>query len=284
MSPISKLRNPHTYYVTGATGYIGTAVVKALSACGQRCVAVTRQPQHRDNSCKWQTVGGYGELKGSQDAVLLHLADDSYGTDESERLSLATAQQLANAGYAHVVFASSGIVYGDMQPGSITEEALLLGKSFYAESKKACERIFLESGFTVARLSNVIGPMIKPQTVLSDIVGHLKRSSTIKVRDSTPVRDFIWLEDTVDALLKLATKSPGGAFNIAGNRGVSIAELAEVTARAFGVSDPTIESEIKPAGEPSRLVLANEKAKQTLSWAPRISLEEGIQIIARNYD
>lgn len=284
MSPISNLRNPHTYYVTGATGYIGSAVVKALSACGQRCVAVTRQPQHRDYPCEWRTVNGYSELKGSQNAVLLHLADDSYGTDGSEQLSIATATQLANAGYAHVVFASSGIVYGDKQPGSITEEALLLGNTSYAESKKACERIFLEAGFTVARLSNVIGPMLKPRTVLSDIVGHLKHGSTIKVRDSSPIRDFIWLEDTVDALLKLATKSPGGVFNIAGSRGVSIAELAEVTARAFGVSDPAIESEIKPAGEPSRLVLANEKAIQTLSWAPRVSLEEGIQIIARNYD
>jgi nucleoside-diphosphate-sugar epimerase len=134
-------------------------------------------------------------------------------------------------------------------------------------------------GSIIARLSNVYGPGMSEKTVVGKILAQAERGEPIRVMDETPVRDFIFSHDVVEALIRLSLLKRNNSaltVNVSTGIGVSIGSMVAEAAKLF--SAPKAETRCKKdiSESPSRLVLSNEKIKRLTGWAPLTRLAEGL--------
>lgn len=193
-----------------------------------------------------------------------------------------------DAGVRRVVFASSSSVYGDTPTLPKTETMALTPRSPYAASKAAGEA-YLAAAMgsygleTVSlRYFNVYGPRQSPRSLYAAVVplfvdAVLRGQAPTIHGDGGQTRDFTFVEDVADALVRAATapRAVEGPMNVGGGRRISVLDLARAVARAVGVS-------VSPVHEPPRVgdvrdSLADiDRARDRLGWSPRTDLEAGL--------
>lgn len=269
------------FVVTGASGFLGRAVVAELSARGLPVTAVSRGRPAFDNSVQTLQVDRYSDLRpASRDAVLLHLAEPNYiGAADREGAAHADAMRdtvsaLAGAGWAHVIYASSAVVYGDDSGTPHLASEPVQPRGAYAQSKAACESIVVNAGGGVARLANLYGSGMASNNVMSDILAQIGGTGPVRVRDAAPVRDYLWIEDAARGLVDAATANLSGVFNLASGVGTSVNELAALILSLAKENRPL--EETAPAGRKSCLVLDIAATTQRLGWRPAVSLRDGL--------
>jgi len=110
----------------------------------------------------------------------------------------------------------------------------------------------------------------------------LNRSPVLR-SDGSPVRDFIHVDDAVNAYITLAEnvhkkEVQGQAFNFGSNSPISILDLVKKIIEISGKQlKPDIQGKGTPTGEISKQYLASEKAEEILKWQPQVKLEGGIK-------
>jgi nucleoside-diphosphate-sugar epimerase len=100
------------------------------------------------------------------------------------------------------------------------------------------------------------------------------------VLDTTPVRDFLWIDDAARALALMATGEASGVFNVGSGQGVSIRELANVVLDAAGQAGRPVES-VRVGSRFSRLVVDIAQTKEVFGWYPAVTLVEGISTLVK---
>lgn len=162
--------------------------------------------------------------------------------------------------------------------------------SVYASSKLVQEHLVQQlaplSGAThsILRFQNVYGPgqsLSNPYTgVLSIFIDILQRGGGLNIfEDGDIVRDFVYVEDVVDGMLR-ASRHPdaSGPFNIGTSRTASILEVAHILVQQLGIPSEKIRisGDFRP-GDVRYAVADIAKAQAELGWQPETSLEAGLQ-------
>lgn len=266
--------------VTGASGFLGRAVMKALADRGIDVLGVSRT-----QSAGIQRVAGYE--KTPQGRVLVHLAEDPVRSQVNARgeaylkQSVSTISDLLGKGYEQVIYASSSIVYGDRNqtPNSVGTPAL--SSDVYCRNKLACESMVLGYGGIVVRLANLIGPGMSSANVVSEVLQQLSTPGPVRIRNGDPVRDFLWVEDAGEAIARLIDKPSAGVYNLGSGRGISILELARLLLDAAGQPDREIEH-TGPGGPISVNVLDISETTARLDWTPRTSIRDGLARLVKS--
>ena len=221
----------------------------------------------------------YAELTPrSADDVLVHLAesrDHSKGAPTDEER--AQRETLLSQDWRRIVYASSAAVYGDQvsRPRKTTEA--IAPRAVYACWKSEGEVIVRKRGGVVARLSNMYGSGMASNNVISDILRQLRETGPVAVRDVTPVRDYIHVDDAARAIVRMtAAGNDGSIFNVGTGEGVSVGDLAReiLTIAGQEIRDARAGA---PPSPPSWLVLDIEDTRRALDWQPNISLEAGLR-------
>jgi UDP-glucose 4-epimerase len=194
-------------------------------------------------------------------------------------------------GIDRVVFASSGAAVGEVPP-PIHEEVVAKPLSPYGAGKLAGEaycRAFAASfGMqTVSlRFSNVYGPFSahKRNAVPNFVKESLLGRPLVIYGDGSQTRDFIFVEDLCDAIVRaLTTDGIGGeVFQLATGVETSIEEVARLAQEATG-STAEIRFERKRAGEVYRSRADISKIRRVMGFEPRVDLPEGLARTARWY-
>jgi len=275
------------FVVTGASGFVGTHLVRALSTKGANVLAVARRPIPTPPNGKTLQIADYADLvPPGRDCVLVDLADtrdlaaaqaagDAHVDAAAERARLLYARD-----WAFVVVASSAAVYGDAQTHAHREDEAVAPASIYARAKLAAERAALARGGAALRLANLYGPGMATNNVLSDILAQRDAPGPINIRDGRPVRDYLWIADAVAAFARVATARGGGVWNVGTGRGTCAFALARMLAARFGQPEREI-VETAPQGAVSHLVLDCAALAEKLSWTARTSLDDGLsQLVA----
>ncbi len=194
-------------------------------------------------------------------------------------LAAATA-----AGVSRVLLASTGLVYGAHGATPRRETDPLAPGSDYARSKRDAEE-WIEAWAgrgdgcgEVLRFANVYGPDSGPDTVVGKALAQARAGGPIALRDPRPVRDFLWIDDAAEALVRLLAADPGPGFhrvNVGSGQGRSIGAMAAALAQAAGVT-------VAPPGEPPAdeaptLVLDVGRLRARTGWAPCTPLAEGLR-------
>jgi len=262
--------------VTGATGFIGKALCRHLkNISNYSVVPVTRSV----NKQGFYYTSDYRDAPSGD--VLVHLAEDSdrarvNRAGESYRQEAGeVVDSLLSLGYKKVIYSSSSVVYGDSGAAPYTEKMPVNPIDIYSQTKLENEQRVINAGGSIVRLANVIGPGMASNNVLSDIRAQLHVPGSVTVRDGSPVRDFVWVNDVVQALTALIQSRVTGIFNIGTGTGVSIQELAEMFLATAG--DQREVNSVATSTGHSYNVVDIEKIKSTVGWSPTMTVPHSIK-------
>jgi len=190
------------------------------------------------------------------------------------------------------IFTSSDKAYGEQKKLPYREQQPLEGIFPYDVSKACGERLVLCYYHTyglpiaISRCGNIYGGGDHNfSRLIPDTIRRLLCNQRPLVRsDGTPIRDYIYVEDVVEALISLATKISetgiqGEAFNFSGEKPYSVLEVVNKILEITNKSKlkPKILGKGTPEGEISKQYLDCKKAKMLLGFKPKTSLEKGLK-------
>ncbi len=193
-----------------------------------------------------------------------------------------------NAAVSRFIFASSGAPAGEVEP-PIHEELPPHPVSPYGASKLAgegyCSAYFRTYGVetVMLRFGNVYGPgSRKKSSVVAKFIRQALAGQTCEIYgDGSQTRDFIHIDDLIDAVIKAATVAGigGEAFQIASSRECTINEIATLISEKLaqlGNISMQVDLASPRLGDVKRNYSDTSKAQQRLGWQPRIPLNDGV--------
>lgn len=305
-------------FITGATGYLGAGIVRALLASGEHSViALIRNPEKFQQLRSWcsertaQLQSVTGDIRTLQRLpegtdTIIHAAAQR-GFRECEKRRAETIQvnvrgtcnllRLAARHQAQrFVYISSQSVYGEQQP-PWSEEMETDPQGVYAVTKYAGEQLVwaFENLFDLAilRPARIYGVSLfmRWSEIIGEFVQMAYRGQPISVHgDGTQRFDLVHIRDTVECVLQLLDIYPDGwndTYNVGSGRSVSLNELVAFLAQgAMELGLPTViveqHPEIIPRGL-AHLELDITYTRRKLGWKPRCSLQEELKEYLTTY-
>jgi len=301
--------------VTGATGIVGSWLVKQLLQEGAFVVTLIRDWNPQSELIRSGDVQGTTVVSGELENF--HALERAISENEVDTVFHLGAQPLVGVALRsplptfeanirgsynvleacrvhkklvkRIVVASSDKAYGDVDTLPYTEDMAPLGRFPYDVSK-SCTDLLARSysqtydlPVTIARCGNIYGggdlnwSRIVPGTIQS----FLDNEKPIIRSDGKFTRDYIFVQDVVEAYLLLASKTQdqgirGQAFNFSGEQPWTVLEIVENIQKLMKCDHikPTILNQAN--AEIRDQYLDSCKAKRLLKWAPLFSLEKGL--------
>lgn len=223
----------------------------------------------------------------AQADVRVSVADPAFDADVNIIGSLRMLEGARSSGAQKVVFASSGgTIYGDPDPSDlpVKESHAQTPISPYGVAKKAVSdylyayRELHNLEFTSLALANVYGPRQDPHGeagVVAIFAGRMLSGHPCTIYgDGKQTRDFVYVDDVVDAFARAAERGGGLVLNIGTGSETSVNRLYQAMASYAGVTSAPVRAPARP-GELERSCLDPSRARIHLGWSPWTSLEEG---------
>ena len=301
--------------VTGATGFVGSWLVKALLERQALVVALVRDLDHQSELvrsgavCNVTVVNGRLEdYAAVERAVNEHEVDTVFHLGAQAIVGAALRNPLptfeanvrgtyhvleacrAHSGLVRrVVIASSDKAYGDTDRLPYTEEHPLVGRHPYDVSKSCTDLLAASYHHTygmpvaISRCGNIYGggdlnwSRIVPGTIRS----FLRNERPVLRSDGTLVRDYFYVEDAAAAYLALAEQLDrpevaGQAFNFSTESYVTVREIVETIGQVMKAQHLAPEIQGRAAGEIQKQSLCARKAREVLGWTARHDLTDGM--------
>ena len=300
--------------VTGADGFIGGHVAKALAEKGAKVTTIARDIKKINNI-------GILNLKNKIDIVrgdLINLEDCERAINEydiefcfhiaaqaivgpANRSPLSTFESNIKGTWniletcrrsktiKGTIIASSDKAYGQQKKLPYTEDSPLNGYFPY-DASKACAEIIARSYFmtynmplAITRNANSYVPAdMNLCRIIPDVITMLLKDEQPIIRsDGNPERDYMYIKDAVNAYLILAEnlhrkEVVGQAFNFGTGKPISVLDLYKKIIKLVGKNaDPNILGQAK--NEIDRQYLDSSKAKDILNWEPKYDLDSGLK-------
>lgn len=297
--------------VTGGTGFVGQFLIPQLMVEGYEVYNVDQYFWSTMQSGKelladvndiYALIRIYRKVKPD---IVIHLAAmtavaysyehpiEVISTNFLGTVNLAEAGRMTCPELKHFIYPSSAEVYGITKSLKKKESDVLYPNSPYAVSKEASERylkyMYEAYGFpvTIFRPFNSYGRLDNHWFIVEKIVYQmLNNQKIVYLGDPEPVRDFLYIDDHINAYMKALNnpKAIGETFNISTGEGVSIRDLAGKIAKSIGWK-----GKIKWQSMPRRpldimsLVGDNRRIRTILNWDKPISLDEGLKQTIKNW-
>jgi UDP-glucose 4-epimerase len=296
------------YLVTGAAGFIGSAVAKKLVAAGHEVYTIDNlstgyasnipEGVHftKGNVHDQESIDKLGQIK--MDAIF-HIAGQSsgeisfenpvYDLQTNTQSTLLLLDYARKTGCTNFIYASTMSVYGDQDILPVKEEFNPNPKSFYAVGKLASEnylKIFSKFGIqcTAIRLFNVYGPGQNmdnlKQGMISIFLAQALNEAKITVKGSIDrFRDFVYIDDVVNAFVN-SLDCVGGfqVVNVASGIKTTVAQVLESIEKEF---DHKLEIVIQEGtqGDQFGIYADNTKASQLINWQPLVDFKQGTELM-----
>ena len=270
--------------VTGASGFVGSHLVRALGARGERVVTHS---------------SGDGDLSRSAPAAqgirhVFHLAARTFVPDswkdprsfyEVNVLGTVNVLELCREQGSSLTLLSS-YVYGQPERLPIEENHPLHPFNPYGHSKVLAEQVarFYGQAFqvpvTIVRAFNLYGPGQGDHFLIPSIIRQALAPDqrTVIVEDASPKRDYIFIADLVDLLLALDRRTIYGIYNAGSGVSASVQEVAELVIRLAGTNQRVVSRGRRRQDEVMDMTADISRARAELNWSPKITLEEGLRL------
>jgi len=300
--PSERQRKP-SCIVLGGGGFIGTNLCRRLVSSGARVRAFGRRCQFPQElrGAEWYQ-GDFSDVAALAAAldtfdVVFHLVHST--TPQSANLdmvgdeagnvasSLALFDLCRKLKVRRLVFVSSGgTVYGFPQAIPTPETAPTDPIGAYGVSKLAIEKYLAVYerlhglDYRILRVTNPYGPFqvpIKNQGLIAAIISKALRNESNEIwGDGSVVRDYIFIDDVVDALVAAASEqSDTRIFNIGSGQGRSVHEAIAAVELALGRKLYMDWKQSRAADVPTSVV-AIERARDMMGWVPKTSFASGL--------
>jgi dTDP-glucose 4,6-dehydratase len=313
--------------VTGAGGFIGSALVRrALLNTSHQIKAFARRtnderlrkrlfdhPQVQSALGNGRLEVTYGDLLGDisglcegVDAVIHagaktfvdHSIKDPDAFLQSNTVgTLRLLEEARRNRVSRYIQVSTDEVYGSILTGAYDEKAAINPTNPYSAAKAAADAFVISYAHTygmrtvVTRTENNYGPFQHPQKAVPVFVKAVMKNQRIPLYgDGMHVRQWLWVDDHVDALLLLLEKDyeMGGIYHVAGGQEISNFELVRLIVihmkDLYGIDDHALreyitfvaDKDIRP-GHDRRYALKSDKIR-ALGWTPKVGLAAGLPL------
>lgn len=298
--------------VTGADGFIGSHLTEALYKEGYEVRALSLYNSFNnwgwleDASCKEQLEIISGDIRDpfyceeilSDIDIVFHLAaliaipysyqsPQSY-IDTNIQGTLNICEASLKNKVSRVIHTSTSEVYGTANYVPIDELHPLQAQSPYSATKIGADAIAMsffnafDLPLSIVRPFNTYGPRQSARAVIPSIIIQIANGSKeIKLGDTTPTRDFNYVEDTCRGFLQIANSDQaiGEVINVGSNSEISILDTVNLIKELMNSDVKFIvdEERIRPdKSEVYRLWCDNTKINKLTGFKPEVSIEEGL--------
>ena len=131
---------------------------------------------------------------------------------------------------------------------------------------------------SIMRLFLVYGPNQKSNRIIPYVIQNCQTNQAFKISEGKQLRDFIYIDDAVDAIFLAlkSSKSNGQIYNLGSGKGITIKVLVNQIRKIIGGGKPKFGSYKNLRQENKRLVAKTNKIKKDLKWKPKVNLENGL--------
>lgn len=295
--------------VTGGAGFIGSHLVRYLLQQGEAVTVLDnlstglRSHLPKDGFTFWnmdiRDISIREKIKEAHFDAVVHLAAQTmvdasirnpyFDADENVLGTVNLLEAIRLAGISRIVFASTAAVYGNVAEDHlpITEDFPLHPMSFYGLTKLVVERYLnlyhhlYGLNYVVLRFANAYGERQGDKGeggVISIFSKRATSGQTLNIfGDGTQTRDFIYAGDIACAIYRaLKTDSVNTSYNISTNTEISLNDLVNILISMKEVNVQVVHKDPR-AGDISRSVLSNKKAREKIGWNPETNFESGLQ-------
>jgi UDP-glucose 4-epimerase len=307
--------------VIGGLGYIGRHVTERLRAAGADVTVATRTLARHADAAAHLTAAGVRVLQGDlrdadamraavtrqefvfnlagQSGAVQSMQDPETDLDVNCRGNLILLDALrSESPQATMVFVSSRLSYGRASAAPVAETHQPDPLCVHAVHKLAVEQYLRVYGriyglrFAIARLTNPYGPGQPAARTAYGVVNHLIHLALAGqplpiYGDGAQRRDYIFIDDAADALLRLgaAPSANGGTYNVGSGIGTPIVDMARAIVEIAGggrvefTAWPPLAEQI----ETGDFVADIARIRRDTAWEPRVTLADGLQRTIAHY-
>ncbi|MGE5752179.1 MAG: NAD-dependent epimerase/dehydratase family protein, partial [Deltaproteobacteria bacterium] len=315
----ARLSNP--FFLTGAAGFIGSHVARALLRRGDRVFGLDNFDPFYDRAIKERNLEGLrrypgfqfleGDIRdaaslsvwgaGESPAALIHLAakagvrpsvaDPAGYADVNVTGTVRVLSWARDRSVPRVLFASSSSVYGGNTKVPFSEDDFVDHPvSPYAATKKAGELLchtwahLYGMNIVSLRFFTVYGPGQRPEMAIHKFTRRLLEGREIEIYgDGTTRRDYTYIDDIVSGVLG-ALSAPHGyrVYNLGESATISLADLVALLERATGVRAKRKVLPPQPGDVPVTYADIS-RARAEIGYDPKTPIEEGINRFVQWY-
>ncbi len=296
--------------VLGASGFIGRWVARRLAAAGAHVTCAARDVDAmRQVAAAYAISGEIAAVDLAQDASVTALFEAArpvvtfnlagYGIDRSERdegmahrinaelvglvATLAAKSEALGWAGARLVHTGSALEYGTIG-GSLPEDAAPAPTTLYGQTKLAGTRLLRDhpaQRSVTARLFTVYGPGEHAGRLLPCLLAARGSAATIALSVGTQRRDFTFVDDVAEGLLRLGACAavPGGLVNLATGGLHSVRQFAETAAAVLGIAAERLDFGALPQrdDEMPHGAVSLDRLRQSIAWTPGTTIAEGVR-------
>ena len=292
--------------VTGATGFVGAWLVKRLVADGHRVTVLTRPSSDLWRIEPWldATTIVHGDLSDIASATekikefspenVFHLAwsggnSSAHNFDPNQVYgnvpgSLELMRIAAASGASLFLNLGSCVEYGVYQV-PVRETDAVQPTNLYGTAKYAVELLGEKLGprlglrFASFRLFWAYGPGDDDARLVPSLYRKLLSGKRHAMTAGEQLWDFLYIEDVIDALVKVATTpEASGIFNLGSGNPVSIRSVAQIVGAHLGREDLLGFGDVPySSGQIMHLQADTSRLRASTRWQPTVSLQDGLQ-------
>lgn len=269
--------------VTGSDGFIASHLIPALERSGYDVVRHSRSDGDIRN-CPLQVAGVRHVFHLGARTFVPNSWTAPRDFYETNVIGTVNVLEHCRSGRIPVTLLSS-YVYGQPISLPISEDHPLRALNPYAHSKilaeEAAAYFHREFGIplTIIRPFNVYGSGQNATFVIPRLVSQVldPRAEEVRVNDERPRRDYVYVRDLVDLLVRtIERRGDGRAFNAGSGESISVKDLAGIIARVAGVEKPFASEGARRNSEVLDVVADISRAATVFGWRPATPLDIGL--------
>lgn len=276
--------------ITGGSGFLGKHLSVLLNQHNIEYEDISLE--NGVDVTNWELIKNFNKF-----SVLIQLASKIFVPESfinprsyfyTNLMSTVNCLELCRINNAKMIYISS-YVYGKPDYLPVDEKHTLKGHNPYSDSKiiaeRLCQSYFDNFGLKIVILRpfNIYGPGQSGNLLIPSICSQLKNSE-ILLKDPAPKRDYIYVADVVDAILKSINKDFDKMeyINLGTSLSYSVREVVEKMIHFAGTSVKVKFLSTTRTNEVSDVRADIHKARKLLDWNPKIGIDEGLKLVVEH--